>query len=214
MSSQIPDRVIAAYFRDGKWEYQLMQVLVVCVGAPPCEQPAVDRCRRKGKAKRAPVAKCPSSKSLRFAIEALCASKLDSKTLQVQEGFLLRLRYIRLFSSCRVAGERFGQLEHFCLLIEKTSAPNVVVYVCAERQFFVVSKRRRQTQPVETRSAICWLRQKAGLGFCFDDERGVFRIDVSRGDVLGDDADPWREGLQLLLSSVSDAFPPCTFDEN
>ena len=206
MSSQIPD-VIIAYYRDGAWEYQIMRAMLVYVCASPCEQPAV---RRRRKSKRAPMPKCPSSTSLNFALEALCASRLDSKTLRVESGFLVKLRNLRLLSSCRVAGERFGRLEHWCALVEETSAPNIVLYICAEKQFFVVSSKRKQTHPVDTRSAISWLREGAGLGFCVDDERGVFQIEVSR-DVICDDDDPWCEGLAHLLSSLSVVFPARTF---
>ena len=208
MSSQIPDVIIAGYFRDGQWEFSLMRAMMVYACASPCEQPAAQRRR---KAKRAPVAKCPCSKSLKFALGALCASKLECKTLQIEEGFLLRLRNIRLLSCCRVAGEQFGRLEHWCALVERTGVPNIVLYICSEKQFFVVSSTRKQTQPVDTRSAICWLREGAGLGFCVDEERGgVFRIDVSR-DFLSDGEDPWREGLATLLSSLSVVFEACTF---
>ena len=60
-----------------------------------------------------------------------------------------------------------------------------------------------------------WLRQGAGLGFLFDAERGVFRIDVSRTLFLSDDEDPdpFSEGLDLLSSSLSVAFPACTFSD-
>ena len=159
--------------------------------------------------------KCPSSASLSIALEALCASKLDLKTLRVEEGFLVGLRSVRLLSCCRVAGgERFGRLDHWCTLIERTAMPNIVVYMCTEKQFYVVCAKRKHTQPVETRSAVCWLRDGAGLGFCCDDERGVFRIDVSR-DLLNVEEDPWREGLAALLSSVPNVFDEvCTFDES
>ena len=68
------------------------------------------------------------------------------------------------------------------------------------------------TQKVETRSAICWLRESAGLGFCVDDENGVFHIQVSHCPAGSED--PWCEGLQTLLSSVSAAFPTLTCDKN
>ena len=207
MTSSIPDALIAAYFRDGKWEYQPMQVVLVYFCAPPCEQPD-----RRRKPKRTPLPKCPSSTLLEYAIEALVTSQLKRKLLQVEEGFLIGLRNIRL-SSCRVAEERFGRLDHWCTLVERTAMPNIVAYICEEKQFYVVCANNKHTQPVETRSAVCWLRDGAGLGFCCDGERGVFRIDVSR-DLLNDEEDPWREGLAALLSFVPKVFEACTFDES
>jgi hypothetical protein len=149
---------------------------------------------------------------LKSALEALCASELNNKALQVEQRFHVRLRSLRLLSSCRVDGERFGRLEHFSRLLQKTRAPNIVLYISADEQFFVVSAKRSLTQPVDTRSAMCWLRQGAGLGFLFDEERGLFGIEASR-NFLSDDADPdpWSEGLAHLLSSLSVVFPACTF---
>ena len=205
MSLPLPDLLIAAYFRgDGQWEYRLMRVALV----PFAVQPAVHHHRRKSN--RAPPPKRPSSSSLNFALGTLCASEVECKTLQVEQGCEVRLRNIRLLSSCRVAGERFGRLEHWCALVESTGAPNIVLYICAERQFFVVSSKRKQTHPVDTRSAICWLRDRAGLGFCVDDKHGVCRIEVSH-DFLSDGEDPWRGGLAALLSSVPVVFEACSF---
>ena len=209
MSSSIPDALIAAYFRDGQWQYELIQVvLVVCVS--PSEQRVV-RCRG---AKRAPPPRCPSSRSLAEVLGALCAAKLgDSRTLRVERNLLVRLRGIPSLSSCRVDGERFGRLAHWSRLVETARAPNIVLYICAEKQFWVVSAKSQNTQTVNTRSAICWLRAGAGLGFCVDDERGVFRIEVSRRCCAHDD-DSWDESLAHLLSSCSIAFPSSNLGEN
>jgi hypothetical protein len=208
MSSSIPDALIAAYFRDGQWQYELIQVvLVVCVS--PSAQRVV-RCRG---AKRAPPPRRPSSRSLAEVLDALCAANLgDSKTLRVERNLLVRLDRLPLLSSCRVDGERFGRLAHWSRVVETAGAPNIVLYICAEKQFWVVSAKSQNTQTVNTRSAICWLRAGAGLGFCFDDERGVFRIEVSRRCCAHDD--PWGESLAHLLSSCSIAFPSSTFGEN
>ena len=209
MSSSIPDALLAAYFRDGQWQYELIQVvLVVCVS--PSEQRVV-RCRG---AKRAPPPRCPSSRSLAKVLGALCAAKLgDSRTLRVERNLLVRLRGIPSLSSCRVDGERFGRLAHWSRLVETARAPNIVLYICAEKQFWVVSAKSQNTQTVNTRSAICWLRAGAGLGFCVDDERGVFQIKVSRRSCAHDD-DPWGESLAHLLSSFSIAFPSSNLGEN
>ena len=58
---------------------------------------------------------------------------------------------------------------------------------------------------------MCWLRRGAGLGFLFDEERGLFRIEASR-NLLSDEEDPWSEGLALLSSNLSFVFPAMTRD--
>ena len=186
-----------------------MQMALVHVYPSPC--PAA-RCNQK--LKRAPLPRCPSSRSLKWVLEALCASELHNKVLQVEQTFHVRLRKLRLLSSCRVDGERFGRLEHFSRLLQETRAPNIVLYISADEQFFVVSAQMSVTQLVDTRSAMTWLRQGAGLGFLFDDKRGVFRIDASRTFLSDDeDPDPFSEGLELLSSALSVAFPACTFSD-
>lgn len=184
-----------------------MQMALVTVYPSP--GPAA---RYNQRLKRAPLPKCPSSRSLKSVLEALCASELDNKVLQVDRRFHVRLCKLQLLSSCRVNGERFGGLEHFSQLLQKTSAPNIVLYISAEEQFHVVSAKRSLTQPVDTRSAMCWLRQGAGLGFLFDEERGLFRIEASRTFLSGDE-DPWSEGLAFLSSKLSVVFPACTFSD-
>ena len=184
-----------------------MQMQLVRVYPSPC--PAA-RCNQK--LKRAPLPRCPSSRSLKSVLEALCASELHNKVLQVDRCFHVRLCNPPLLSSCRVNGERFGRLEHFSRLLQNTRAPNIVLYISADEQFHVVSAKKSLTEPVDARSAMCWLRQGAGLGFLFDEERGLFRIEASR-TFLSDDEDPWSEGLALLSSKLSVVFPACTFSD-
>ena len=87
-----------------------------------------------------------------------------SKTLQVQSNLVIRCNKVPQLTSCRVGnGERFGTLAHWSLLIESTRFPNnIVVYVSSEKQFFVVCANAALTQRANTKSAICWLRDRAG----------------------------------------------------
>ena len=203
--------VTVAYSVDGQWHVQRMNVMAIVVFfLPPTAQSAAPR-----KAKRAPPPRCPSPQFLAGVLEALCASGLDD-TLQVEKNPHVRLSWIPLLSACRLRGdgperERFGKLEHWSALIESTGAPSIVLYVCSERQFFVVCRKSTNTQPINTRSAICWLRTTAGLGFCFHDARGVSRIVVSRR--ADSDDDPWSECLARLMSAVPVVFPECSFDD-
>ena len=128
---------------------------------------------------------------------------------------MVRFHTVPLLTACRVDdGERFGLLAHWSLLVESTEAPNIVVYISEEEQFFVVSANAALTQKAHTRSAICWLRQGAGLGFGFDAAHGVFRIDVSRSRGAQDDGSSDQELAQLVSASViSSVFPKCPFCE-
>lgn len=149
-------------------------------------------------------------------LEALCTSKLDSQTLQVDVNIHVRFRKVALLCSCRVdVGERFGRLAHWSRLVEEIQAPHIVLYLTSLKEFFVASARARDTHEVNTRSAFCWLRDAAGNGFLFDEEHGVFRIEVSRHFFTDDEEeDIWGESLAHLLSYVSAVFPESTFDEN
>ena len=203
--------VTVAYSVDGQWHVQRMNVMAVFA----CFLPSPGHCAvRQRKAKRAPPACCPSSQALAGMLEELCASGSDD-TLQVQRNLHVRLERCALLSACRLGGgggerERFGKLAHWSALVETLGAPNLVMYACDERQFFVVCPKSTNTQPVNTRSAICWLRTPAGLGFCVH-ENGVFRILVSRR--ADSDEDPWSECLTRLVSAVPDVFPECSFDD-
>lgn len=202
--------VIVAYLVDGQWHVQRMHVMaVVVVCAPPSRQRAVRR--RK---KRSPPPRCPSSRSLAGMLESLCACGSE-QTLRVERNLHVQLAHIPLLSACRVDSgegerERFGKLAHWAALVETTGCPNIVLYICSEGRFFVVCRKSINTQPVNTRSAICWLRDAAGLGFCVHDARGVFRIVVTRRDSVDD---PWSECLDELLASVADVFPTSSFDD-
>ncbi len=117
----------------------------------------------------------------------------------------MRFRKVPLLSCCLVdAGERFGKLEHWSRLIEETQAPHINADVSSE--FWDVCANGHLTHQVDTRSAISWLRDGAGLGFCVDEENGVFRLEVSRRRFTDDDEDPWAEPLARLLSSVAVVF--------
>ena len=211
MTSPIPDALIAGYFRDGEWQFQLMQVVLVCWRASsssPCTSDANES--RRTRRCDPPPKPLPSSQSLKDLIRKLCDAKLDSQMMQVEHKLFVRFRKVPLLSCCLVdAGERFGKLEHWSRLIEETQAPHIVAYVSSE--FWVVCAKGHLTHQVDTRSAISWLRDGAGLGFCVDEENGgVYRLEVSRRRFKDYDDDPWAEPLARLLSSVPVVFPRLT----
>ena len=166
--------------------------------------------------RKAPPPPPPSSQDLEAVLEALYAASPagHDTSLSVLRNLTVRLVGIPLLSSFRVdGGERFGsKLAHWRTLVEMTEASNLVVYFSAERAFFLISAKSSNNQQVETRSAICWVREGAGLGFCVHEDHGVFRIRVSR--CLLSDEDPCAEGLARLLSSLSDVFPGSILDES
>ena len=210
---QGPDTPLSSFRREalGRRGVSKGCVMAVVVFYPP---PPAQSSTRRRKEKRLPP-RCPSPKILTGVLEALlCASGSDD-TLRVERDLHLRLSWIPLLSACRLGGdgprrERFGKLEHWSALIESTGAESIVLYISAERQFFVVCAKPTNTQPVNTRSAICWLRDAAGLGFCVHDTRGVCRIVVSRR--ADSDEDPWCDCLARLMAAVPDVFPDCNFD--
>ena len=213
MTSPIPDVLVAAYHRDGKWQFQLCQAMVCWYVSSPPEQHDL-RGRRSRKAKRAGP-KPPHPCFLNDVLEALCSSKLVSKTLQVEQNLLVRCSKVALLSSLLVNdGERFGTLAHWSRLVERTRSPNIVVYMASEKQMFVVCAKALLTQGVNTRSAIHWIRSQAGLGFCVDDENGIFRIEASRRRVADhEEEDPFSESLAQLVSTsvISTVFPSCSW---
>ena len=215
-SSSIP--VTICFFMDGRWLYQSMQLIPVpfFVCSPSIEEHDVEGRNEKRANRRKAPPPPPSSQDLEDVLEALCAASSNGHdtSLPVLRNLTVRFVGIPLLSSFRVdGGERFGsKLAHWCRLIEMTESPNLVVYFSAERAFFLISAKSSNNQQVETRSAICWLRDCAGLGFCFDEEHGVLRIRVSR--CLLSDEDPCGEGLARLLSSLSDVFPGSTSEES
>ena len=87
-SPPIPDAIIAAYFRDGEWQYQLMQIVLVWCGASSshCKQLELRRRRRR---KEKPLPKPPPSWSLTEVLEAMCTSELQSQTLQVEQDLVV-----------------------------------------------------------------------------------------------------------------------------
>ena len=97
-------------------------------------------------------------------------------------------------------------------LIEKAKAPNIVLFSCAMSGFFVVCAKSQNTQAVHTRSALCWLRKKAGLGFACDASGGVFSLRVSR-DRCALQGDSWPKDLEPLVSAVGTVFAAPSFDE-
>ena len=220
MSSSWPDAcfLTAAYIRDGQWTCQHIQVSVALVGVayPCCEEGAA----RPKKAKRADAARrvlClgEPSQPLADVLRDMCTSRLGrTNALELEKRLIVRLHEIPLLSSCRVGGERFGSLSHFSRVIEETSAPNIVLFCCSKKRFFVVSSKSKNTQQVHTKSALCWLRTRAGLGFAYDFYRGVSLVDVSRDRCAADDAPWWQDAVTKLVVALPSVFPTCTFDES
>ena len=217
MASPIPDFLIAAYFSDGEWKFQLFQLVQVvfvfwCASSSSSSCTAIEKGSRRCKPPKPP----PSSQTLKDVLGKLCSSKLGSQIVRVEQNLHVRFRKVSLLSSYRVDDrERFGRLAHWSLLVERTRVPNIVVYYLSETQFWVVCANARLTHEIDTRSAICWLREGTGMNFCVDAESGVvYRIEVSRRCFAKDAGeDPWSECLAHLLSSVLVVFPASTSDE-
>ena len=182
-----------------------MQVIGCWYASPPPAGQLVVGHRWETKAQRAPLPpKPPPSCVLQDVLEALCSSMLVSKTLEVQSNLVIRCNQVPQLTSYFVQdGEKFGTLAQWSHFVESTRSPNIVVYFVAKRQFYVVCANATLTQKVETRSAICWLRERAGLGFCVDEENGgVFHIQVFRC-LIGSE-DPSCAGLQKLMSTLDE----------
>ena len=204
----------AAYVRDGVWCCEHLPVTFALLCVSPTTQPHA-RCPRCGTEKVAPLRFRPLP--FHDMLRGICKSGLaDGATLEVDEDMVLRLHKIPVLTACRADEVPFGRLSHWSRLIEHAQAPNIVFFCCAQARFWVVCAKVRNTQHALTRSALCWLRQKAGLGFACDSEGGVFLIQVSRESC--DLQDDYRqvEGLAPLLAAASALFPASSSipDEN
>ena len=214
MSSSSADPLFfftTAYFRDGVWWYEHIPVTIAVLCVHPSEQHDV-RCPTTHPAGSESEADSPLPRSpfrpFHEALRTMCSSwpAVPLRTMEVEKDLVLRLHNIPLLSSCRVEdNEPFGELSHWSRLIEHTGAQNIVLFSCVLNGFFVVCARARNTQRVQTRSALCWLRQRAGLGFASGADGGVFRIQVSKHRCVEDDY--WVEGLAQLVRSISVVFP-------
>ena len=195
----------AAYVRDGVWCCEHLPVTFALLCVSPTTQPHA-RCPRCGTEKVAPLRFRPLP--FHDMLRGICKSGLaDGATLEVDEDMVLRLHKIPVLTACRADEVPFGRLSHWSRLIEHAQAPNIVFFCCAQARFWVVCAKVRNTQHALTRSALCWLRQKAGLGFACDSEGGVFLIQVSRESC--DLQNDYRqvEGLAPLLAAASTLFP-------
>ena len=204
-----------AYVRDGAWCCEHLPVTFALLCVSPTTQPHA-RCPRCGAEGVAPLRFRPLP--FHDMLRGICRSGLaDGATLEVDKGMVLRLHKVPLLTACRADGEvPFGRISHWSRLIEHTQAPNIVCFCCAQSRFWVVCAQARNTQEAMTRSALCWLREKAGLGFACDSEGGVFLIQVSRES--SDLQDDYRrfEGLEPLVEAASTLFPASspTSEEN
>ena len=218
MSFQAPPDacfLTAAYFRDGTWHCEHLQVqfVVAVLNVGPSPQSARPRPDFENEEPGTSVLRFPASSSDEV-FKVMCTSKLgDENTLQLEKDLVVRLRKIPSLSSCRVEdGQRFGKLMHWSRLLDHTQGSNIVVFLTSHNKFFVVSAKG-DAQAVHLRSALCWLRVKAGLGFSYDKNGGVFCIRVSRRRSVIDDDCPAVEDIATLVSSIPEVFPAATFDE-
>ena len=207
----------AAYLcRDGTWYCEHLQVQVVVAmvnvwSSPQSTRPRPDS--EKEEEADTSVLRFPASSSDEV-LRVMCSSKLgDENTLQLARDLFVKVRKIQELSSCRVQdGQRFGKPTHWSRVLEHTQGSNIVVFSTSQKQFFVVSSKG-DTQAVHLRSALCWLRVKAGLGFSFDKSGGVFCIRASRRRSTIDDDGP-IEDIANLVSSIPEVFPAATFGEH
>ena len=218
MSFQAPPDacfLTAAYFRDGTWHCEHLQVqfVVAVLNVGPSPQSARPRPDSENEEAGTSVLRFPASSSDEV-FRVMCTSKLgDESTLQLERDLFVKVRKSPALSSCRVQdGQRFGKLTHWSLLLEKTRRSNIVVFLTSHNKFFVVSAKG-DAQAVHLRSALCWLRVKAGLGFAYDRSGGVFCIHVSRRRSVMDDDCP-MEDIATLVSSIPEVFAAATFDEH
>ena len=208
----------AAYLcRDGTWYCEHLQVQVVVAMVNVCSFPQSTRPRpdsEKEEEADTSVLRFPASSSSDEVLRVMCSSKLgDENTLQLARDLFVKVRKIHELSSCRVQdGQRFGKPTHWSRVLEHTQGSNIVVFSTSQKQFFVVSSKG-DTQAVHLRSALCWLRVKAGLGFSFDKSGGVFCIRASRRRSTIDDDGP-IEDIANLVSSIPEVFPAATFGEH
>ena len=205
----------AAYLRDGTWycEHQQVQFVVAVLNLGPSPHSARPRPDSENEEAGTSVLRFPASSSDEV-FRVMCTSKLgDENTLQLEKDLVVRLRKIPSLSSCRVEdGQRFGKLMHWSRLLDHTQGSNIVVFLTSHNKFFVVSAKG-DAQAVHLRSALCWLRVKAGLGFSYDRSGGVFCIHVSRRRSVIDDDCP-VEDIAKLVSSIPAVFPAAIFDEH
>ena len=143
-----------------------MQLIAVpFVVRSPEQRDAEGRKEKRALRRKAPPPPPPSSEHLAEVLEALCASNFACRdtSLPVLRNLTVQLVSIPTLGSFRVDGrERFGsKLAHWRKLVEVTKAPNLVVYMCAEKAFFLICAKPSNNQQVKTRSAICWLRDGA-----------------------------------------------------
>ena len=218
MSLQAPPDacfLTAAYLRDGTWycEHQQVQFVVAVLNLGPSPHSARPRPDSENEEAGTSVLRFPASSSDEV-FRVMCTSKLgDESTLQLERDLFVKVRKSPALSSCRVQdGQRFGKLTHWSLLLEKTRRSNIVVFLTSHNKFFVVSAKG-DAQAVHLRSALCWLRVKAGLGFAYDRSGGVFCIHVSRRRSVMDDDCP-MEDIATLVSSIPEVFAAATFDEH
>ena len=134
----------------------------------------------------------------------------DENLLQLDKDFFIELQKFQALISCHVVdGQRFGKLSHRSCALEHARAPNIIVLPTSHNQLFVVSA---DTQAAHMRSALCWLRERAGFGCSFEKNGGVCLINVARGRSAIDDGCP-LEAIAKLVYSIRVVLPSSTFED-
>ena len=125
-----------------------------------------------------------------LALRAMSVLSLEAEsavTEQFERQLFVTMTRMPRLSGCLVGdGEEsslqpFGTtVKHWRRLWQCCRAANVVVFLTASSRFYVISaKTRCDPHVVDSRSALCWIRQKCGHGFLAGDH-GVFYLQVSR----------------------------------
>ena len=162
-----------------------------------------------------------TAKIFQLALRTMCllAQTSDfSDAMEFDSRLFVRVERIPLLSGCRVgenaeAMEKFGaKVKHWRRLFQYSGwLPNVVMFCTGSSRFFVVSSRPRCTQAVDTRSALCWIRQGCGPGYCAGAE-GVFHLKVGRQPPDDDEAGS-QDLLEAFVEGLDQAFPYVTWEQ-
>ena len=156
-----------------------------------------------------------TAKIFQLALRTMCllAQTSDfSDAMEFDARLFVGVERIPLLSGCRVgenaeAMEKFGRkVKHWQRLFRCCWwFPNIVVFFTEINKFFVISSKPRCTQAVDTKSALCWVREGCGNGFAAGAE-GVFQLRAGRQP-----PDDREKGDQDIVSSFVDgiaiAFP-------
>ena len=207
----------SAYHRDGMWYFDHVQVVLAVLNVPFRQRVRPRPCDSKDDDERGlSIVLRSSARTSHEVLRSVCSSRFGDECTFHMKDLVVKLTKIESLSKCRVDGQPFGQLTHWSRVLEHAGAPmgKIVVFSTVHNQFYSVSAKEANTQAVNMRSALCWLRTKAGLGYSFGGRKGgVFSIQVyrRRKGLITDDACP-VEDLQRLVSAIMAVFPTSRFD--